>query len=364
MSQTDNEGTGARGEANRLLGNYSEAIENFTEALGKPDLTDKQRTWLLAHRGAAYGAIGAIKLATEDLEPALSSRNGRYAWAQAQLAEANRLYVLMYMPTLDRNSLWSYLADSYLHFNEALALQPKNPWIWAHQGAMFANAYWASRRLPPLDVEVDCDGPGSPHAGAAGETRRRFIVLPTEHLRECAEAAFKKAIELSPGYSWAYAFHAFMRVLADDFPEAKRLLGVAQAYDVNQRLSPTMLRNLAKLLSYEHCFGESVNAGWLALQKNPFDLISAYFVAVGLHKQEKPTAQLAIDQAERLLATAEKGIAYMKVSLRLLRGDISDPEKEIGPILKSGDIEVRSIFFHDPVWKNDAEDLWQKIFKP
>lgn len=395
MSRT--KGLAAQGEMNRLLGNYSEAINCFSAEIEEPEASahiepaaaarrERRILWLRAHRGAAYGSMNAIEKASEDLKYAIEARKSPYPWALAQLGEAHRLYALSYMDKfsrVNRGTLWNHLDNALDYFDQAITHKPGDPWAHAHRGAAYANAYWFARRLPALDVGAVGEQPAheKPDARDMASERPRTPERLADHrpneairlarrddrrnpetLARRAREDFGKAIELSPGYAWAHGFLAFQLVLEDRFGEAMAQLGTAQTFDVNLRMSSQMLRNMSKLWSYQKQYRQSVNAAWLALQKNQADLVSAYFLAVGLKKLNDPTAPLAIDQARRLLDTAQVGIDYMRGGLDKLEGKLSRENLEkFERALKEGDLEVKSIFFHDPTW-DDQERKWREIF--
>ncbi|AUX42524.1 uncharacterized protein SOCE26_039570 [Sorangium cellulosum] len=383
MPQEKGRRTAAQGEVNRIQGNYSEAINCFSAALSDlaeaaqsssaaAERRERRRIWLLAHRGAAYGAMLAIEEAHKDLEDAIKARKSPYPWALAQLGEAHRLFALGCMAKLDRKDLWDHLSLSIHYFNQGIKHKPGDPWAHAHRGATYANAYWAARRLAELDFDLCMFG--EPTAGGpevlgveVSEVLEhavpRLLQEKPETLAKRANEDFQRAFELSPGYAWAYGFHAFQLVLEDKFESAMAQLGKAQIFDVNLRMSVQMLRNMAKLWSYQKQYDLSVKAAWLALQKNPADLVAAYFVAVGLKKQNDPTAPLAIRQTRQLLETAQVGIEYMRLSLDQLEGKLSGDklDSELKSVLERGDIEVKSIFFHDPTW-DDQENRRKAAF--
>jgi tetratricopeptide (TPR) repeat protein len=351
-----------RGEMCRQEGNYATAIEHLGAAIDlarEVNASAGVRAWLHAHRAAAKG--GMVHLfgesgADEDFEAAVRYRKS-YGWAYGQWAEAYRMYVLQYFPTLALKDVVSLLAASIQKFGIAMAQQPGDAWLHAHRGAAFANAYWGARRLP---------FGGQDSLWAACLPENVGVSSPIEDvLAALSEADLRRAIKLNPSYAWAHAFHGFMLTLQDRFAEGMEALGQGQLYDVNQRLTQTLLHNMSKLWSYQGAYAQSITAGFQGLRKDPFDEISAYFVAVGLKKTEHACAAAAIRHVRNLIESSQRNNRYMMVSLRHLEGaPVEELWQELQEALCQGDLEVRSLFFHDPTWQSlgeDRESIWANV---
>lgn len=366
---------GSKGEVNRLQGLQSEAIRDFTAALETlPPPSAKKRVWLLAHRGAAYGAMGALEQASKDLCSAIDEHEGSPVWALSQLGEAHRLYALANMDKLERWALWAHLVIAIALLDRAAELKESDPWILAHRGAAYANAYWAARYYPLRDggeaskasEQIGAHLPSSQKGHVAVRVQDHLLALasgpqsaadpkPSDVIAGLAKADFTRACELSPGYAWVLGFHAYLLVLTGSHEQAMTMLGLAQAYDVNQRMSHSMLRHLAMLSSYQGKHAEAANAAWLALAKDPDDVAAAYFCAVSLKKQNDATADFAIERARRMIAASKTWLEYLEIGLDKLQNvkPTEEMHARMVNLLKQGHAESRGVFFCDPTWERD-----------
>src|ERR1700753_1944797 len=83
------------GEAFRRTGLYSNAIHCFDEAIREAGA--RPYPWALAHRGAAWSALGGLQEAIHDLQEAIHVSENRYPWAWGQKGEAHRLMAKRYL---------------------------------------------------------------------------------------------------------------------------------------------------------------------------------------------------------------------------------------------------------------------------
>ncbi|HBA86277.1 MAG TPA: hypothetical protein DCZ95_19520 [Verrucomicrobia bacterium] len=167
------------GEQFSETGHYQNAIRCFSAAIEKKI----DNPWAYAHRGAARGAIRDLTGACSDFEMARRLKGGAYAWADAQEAEAHRLYVWHNASILPPGVLWNLIEKALALFDRALKGGQNTAWTYAHRGATYCLAYWIASSSEACN----------PH---------------TAFLVQKAECDLTRACDLNKEYSWANSFRA------------------------------------------------------------------------------------------------------------------------------------------------------------
>lgn len=337
------------GEVRRLNGQYTEAIRLFTKALK----IDKNYTWAHAHRGAAHAAIDNWDPCRADFERALTL-NRNYGWAHAHYGDAHRSHAIYRLGETKTPAAWQEqhdLIDAGIeHFERAAELSPLSAWTFAHRGAAYTYKHWLEV-MPRLAPRLDLNAKYVP----------RLAARPAKDTPTLARESFDRACELNPRYAWAYAFKAcLLALIAREQPdmkpgllEARDCLLNALLLDVNRRL--LVDRPIAELLSCAGTYAESVAAGISGVEKNPSDLVSRYFVAVGLDKLQDPLAPVVIEQTRKLLEAARREINTMLHGL-----DVLDGRETVGMIKnlrENMSFEAIALVAFDPTWSTLREKL-------
>ncbi|KYF70920.1 tetratricopeptide repeat protein [Sorangium cellulosum] len=352
------------GEVRRLNGEYTKAIECFTQALA----IHGGYAWAYAHRGAARAAIDDWDQSCEDFGKALDLRHD-YGWAYAHWADAHRSHAIYRLGTADTLAEWREqhaLIDSALaYFDEAARLSPGSAWTFAHQGAAYTYKYWLEvmpRLLPMLALD---DGRAPSPAGAGAAPRglpgpRPASAVPAARRVDAAALgleSFETACRLNPRYAWAFAFKAcLLALIARELPEDEMLRKLDEAracllnglmLDVNRRL--LVDAPVAKLMSCAGNFPLSVATGISGIEKNPGDLVSRYFIAVGLKHMNDPHANTVIEQTRKILISARRDIDLMLDGLAVLDGTKS--LDSVTNLHERMTVESIALLAFDPTWR-------------
>lgn len=139
-----------QGETSLQRGDYSDAIEKFTEAIkllepdGKPN---PDAAWSYAHRGEARRLLGEGPGAEKDFKAAID-RKANYAYAYAHGGENYRTNMPFEKP------------EALKFLNEAVKLDNSYIWAVAHRGACrnFNNKDQLEEALQDFSVAIDMSG--------------------------------------------------------------------------------------------------------------------------------------------------------------------------------------------------------------
>ncbi|MGK3993468.1 tetratricopeptide repeat protein [Sorangium sp. So ce1024] len=361
------------GETRRLNGEYTKAIECFTQALA----IHGRCAWAYAHRGAARAAIDDWDESCRDFSKALDLKS-EYGWAYAHWADAHRSHAIYRLPAMtDTADMAATLAEwreqhalidsALVYFGEAARLSPGSAWTFAHQGAAYTYKYWLEvmpRLLPMLGIDGGhVPNPTGAHAAPRGLPRPKpASAVPTPPQVDAAALgleSFDTACRLNPRYAWAFAFKAcLLALIARELPEdqMRRKLDEARAclldglmLDVNRRL--LVDAPVAKLMSCAGNFPLSIAAGISGVEKNPADLISRYFIAVGLKHMDDPHASTVIEQTRKILRSTRREIDMMLDGLAVLDGSMS-LESMMTILHKRMSVESIALLAFDPTWRD------------
>ncbi|MGK3983963.1 hypothetical protein WME99_13050 [Sorangium sp. So ce136] len=329
-----------QGEVHRTNGEYTSAIQCFTNALA----IDGKYAWAYAHRGAARAAIDDWKCCCEDFETALELQP-EYGWAVGHWAEAFRTHAIYNMSGQSWQEQHSLVDRSIELFDTAITLSPGSAWTFAHRGAAYTFQYWLDmmpKLAPMLGLNAAHVAPRKASSGTSAA--------------ELARESFDSACRLNRRYAWAHAFKAILLGLVasekqgtpKDFEEARQTLLEALLFDVNKRL--VLDRPLATLLHSAGHFEQSVAVGTSGLQKDPEDIVSRYLVAVGRKQLGDPHAPALIQQTRRVLEFARSEIQVMLLGLNLL-----DKPGSEGAVLETLSrerlsVEAIGLIAFDPTW--------------
>ncbi|WP_437292045.1 tetratricopeptide repeat protein [Sorangium sp. So ce406] len=342
-------------EGRRLYGEQTTAIRLFTEAieLAEQLKIDHKYAWAYAHRGAARAAIDDWTACCEDFGRAVELRED-YGWAYAHWGDAHRSHASYTLAGAKTPEDWREqhtLIDRSIHlFDKAASLSPGSAWTFAHRGAAYTYKYWIEV-MPRL---LSAFAPEWGWADVPGVRGTEARCAATQALK-----SFERACELNPRYAWAFAFKAcLLALIAREQPdmkagllEARACLLEALVLDVNKRL--LVDRPIAELLSCAGHFPESVAAGLSGVEKNPWDVFSRYFVAVGLKNLDDPLAPQVIRQTRKVLESVKSEINTMLHGLNVLEGGATDHPIEI---LKQGlSFEALALMAFDPTWRDMRE---------
>ncbi|WP_437878894.1 hypothetical protein [Sorangium sp. So ce513] len=388
-----------RAESLRLSGNYSGAIELFTDAIrAKPDYW-----WAYAHRAAARAALGNFIGAYDDFNSARQYyiSNNQLSWFLGQKAELFRLWARATLmgggESKDGLKHWdkdedvkdappdlgsagyeiaaSQRPEGSNHavnigkaleqmkcairlFSKAHDLVDCNPWILAHRGATYTMRYWV----------------GHPHRRFAGGTPEDF---------ELAEKDFEAAYERNPGYGWAYAFHAVLVALYDvgkqdagkqdavlhdpghhDMLErAMTLVGKASINGLDRTL--TLLRIMMALATYRANkaagtgvepsagFKTAAEYAWQTLQIDSEEAAARYFVADNVYhmsNSDDADARHTIVRARAELRGLRARIIAMEGGLDCMEEKFADACEKLEFLRRNFDLEAYSLVRRDPAW--------------
>ncbi|WP_437494292.1 tetratricopeptide repeat protein [Sorangium sp. So ce1014] len=329
-----------QGEVHRRNGEYTAAIQLFTEAIA----IDSEYAWAYAHRGAARAAIDDWKRCCEDFEAALKLKPD-YGWAYARWGEAHRMHASYRLGRADTPPDWREqhaVIDRGIELLERAAeLSPGSAWTFAHRGAAYMYKYWLEV-MPRLVPALELDNRPAPEAQSGSDAASRA-------LRD-----LDKASELNPRYAWVFAFKAcVLALIAREQPDMKPGLLEAHdcllkslALDVDKRLP--VHRAAAKALSSAGTFRESVAAGLNGVAKDPSDVFSRYFIAVGLKHLDDPLAPVVIEHTRKVLESTKSEIDTMLHGLDVLEGRVGG--MSIVSERNNLSVEAIALVAFDPTW--------------
>ncbi|WP_437901246.1 tetratricopeptide repeat protein [Sorangium sp. So ce124] len=333
-----------KAEGRRKEGQYTEAIQLFTEALE----LDSGYAWAYAHRGAAHAALDNWKACCDDFETALKLKPD-YGWAYARWGEAHRMHASYRLGRADTPPDWREqhaAIDRGIELLERAAeLSPGSAWTFAHRGAAYTYKYWLEV-MPRLVPALELDNRPTP---APEAQRSRGSDAASRALQD-----LDKACELDPRYAWVFAFKAcVLALLAREqlemkpgLLEARDCLLNSLALDVDKRLPVD--RAAAKLLSCAGTFRESVAAGLNGVAKDPSDVFSRYFVAVGLKHLNDPLAPVVIEHTRKVLESTKSEIDTMLHGLDVLEGRVDG--RSIVSKRNNLSVEAIALVAFDPTW--------------
>ncbi|WP_437961404.1 hypothetical protein WME76_18335 [Sorangium sp. So ce119] len=393
-----------RAESLRLSGNYSGAIELFSDAISaRPDYW-----WAYAHRAAARAALGNFVGAYDDFKlarPYYKSSN-QLSWFLGQKAELFRLWARATLmggndaqdepghwdkdedvkdapPDLGRagydiaanqrpaesssaacaHKAFEQMSCAIRLFSKAHDITDCNPWILAHRGATYTMRYWV----------------GHPHRRFAGGTAEDF---------KLAQKDFEDACERNSGYGWAYAFHAVLVALYDDAPvdagkkgavlhepgrhdmleRAMTLVGKASINGLDRTL--TILRIIMALATYRAGkaaamgvdpspgFKTAAEYAWQTLQIDSEEAAARYFVADNVHHVSNPAdadARHTIVRARAELRGVRARIIAMEGGLDCMEGKFAEACEKLEFLRRNFDVEAYSLVRRDPAWARVRE---------
>jgi hypothetical protein len=319
------EGAAQKGEVLRQQGYFSLAIEQFDKAIeGAPD-----DPWARSHRGAAKASLGDFDGALEDFNYVLARRDDLY-WVHAQKGEALRLYLRdvaasgVAAPGFSLAGFRARLGECVEALGKAIELMPGSAWVHAHRGAAYT-----------LGCYVE-DRPGGDE-----EALNRYA--------ERGERDFRRAVELNPSYSWAFAYHAYLSALQRrDSAEVQPLLLRALQFDRGRQLDT--LQGLAELALLDRKYGEAVKRGWEMLQEDAGADTARYLIAVGLKKSGQPGADAAIEYARARLLNLQSRTMALLGGLAAISGDTAAAEAQLEKLTDHGDMEALGFIARDPAW--------------
>ncbi|KYF76009.1 hypothetical protein BE11_03475 [Sorangium cellulosum] len=332
------------GEVRRKNSQYTDAIRLFTEALD----IDGEYAWAYAHRAAAHAALDDWEPCCADFRKALELKPD-YGWAYARWGEAHRMHASYRLGRTGAPADWREqhaLIDRGLELLERAAeLSPGSAWTFAHRGATYTYKYWLEvmPRLVPA-LELDNGLPPAPEARGPGGSDAAARALQD----------LDKARELNPGYAWVSAFKAcVLALIAREQPDmkpglldARDCLLDALTLDVDKRLP--IHAAAAKLLSCAGTFHESIASALRAVKKNPADVFSRYFIAVGLKHLNDPLAPAVIEHTRKVLESARSEIDTMLRGLDVLED--REGGRSIVSMRNNLSVEAIALVAFDPTW--------------
>ncbi|WP_437564545.1 tetratricopeptide repeat protein [Sorangium sp. So ce542] len=332
------------GEACRKNRQYTDAIRLFTEALE----IDGAYAWAYAHRGAARAALDDWEPCCADFRKAVELKPD-YGWAYARWGEAHRMNASYRLGRADTPPDWREqhaLIDRGIELLERAAeLSPGSAWTFAHRGAAYTYKYWLEV-MPRLVPALELDGGPAPEARGArgGDVAARAL------------QDLDRARELDPGYAWVAAFKAcVLALIAREQPdmtpgllEARDCMLDALALDVDERLP--IHAAAAKLMSCAGTFRESVASALRAVERNPADVFSRYFVAAGLKHMNDPLAPVVIEHTRKVLESTRSEIDTMLRGLDVLEGRESG--RSIVSRRNNLSVEAIALVAFDPTWSD------------
>ncbi|WP_437842119.1 tetratricopeptide repeat protein [Sorangium sp. So ce1153] len=334
------------GEARRKNGQHTDAIRLFTEALE----LDGEYAWAYAHRGAARAALDDWEPCCADFKKAVELKPD-YGWAYARWGEAHRTHASHRLGRTDTPPDWleqHAIIDRGIELLERAAeLSPGSAWTFAHRGAAYTYKYWLEvmpRLLPALELD---NGPTP--APVARSSRG-------SHAAARALQDLDKARALNPRYAWVCAFKAcVLALIAREQPdmtpgllEARDCMLDALALDADKRLP--IHAAAAKLLSCAGTFRESIASAFRATEKNPADVFSRYFIAVGLKHLNDPLAPVVIDHTRKVLESTRSEIDTMLRGLDVLEG--REVGRSIASMRNNLSVEAIALVAFDPTWRD------------
>ncbi|WP_155798233.1 tetratricopeptide repeat protein [Sorangium cellulosum] len=342
------------GEVRRKNGQYTDAIRRFTEALE----IDGEYAWAYAHRGAARAALDDWEPCCADFQKAVELKPD-YGWAYARWGEAHRIHASHRLGRADTPPDWREqhaIIDRGIELLERAAeLSPGSAWTFAHRGATYTYKYWLEV-MPRLVPALELDNGPTPAPEARSSKGNDAATRALQDL--------DKARELNPRYAWVCAFKTcVLALIAREQPDmtpgllaARDCMLDALALDVDERLPIHVAA--AKLLSCAGTFRESISSALRAVKKNPADLFSRYFIAVGLKHLNDPLAPVVIEHTRKLLESTRSEIDTMLRGLDVLEG--REGGRSIASMRNHLSVEAIALVAFDPTWS----DLRTKPLSP
>ncbi|KYF54398.1 hypothetical protein BE08_17850 [Sorangium cellulosum] len=340
------------GEERCKNGQYTDAIRLFTEALE----IDGAYAWAYAHRGAARAALDDWEPCCADFKKAVELKPD-YGWAYARWGEAHRMHASHRLGRAGTPPDWREqhaIIDRGIELLERAAeLSPASAWTYAHRGAAYTYKYWLEV-MPRLVPALELDNGPAPEARSS-----RGSDAAARALRD-----LDKARELNPRYAWVCAFKAcVLALIAREQPdmtpgllEARDCMVDALALDVDKRLP--IHTAAAKLLSCAGTYRESIASALRAVEKNPADVFSRYFIAVGLKHLNDPLAPVVIEHTRKVLESARSELDTMLRGLDVLQG--REGRRSIANMRNNLSVEAIALVAFDPTWS----DLRTKPLSP
>ncbi|HTN84301.1 MAG TPA: hypothetical protein VL242_11465 [Sorangium sp.] len=334
------------GEARRKNGQHTDAIRLFTQALE----LDGEYAWAYAHRGAARAALDDWEPCCADFKKAVELKPD-YGWAYARWGEAHRTHASHRLGRTDTPPDWleqHAIVDRGIELLERAAeLSPGSAWTFAHRGAAYTYKYWLEvmpRLLPALELD---NGPTPAPVARSSKG---------SHAAARALQDLDKARALNPRYAWVCAFKAcVLALIAREQPdmtpgllEARDCMLDALALDADKRLP--IHAAAAKLLSCAGTFRESIASAFRATEKNPADVFSRYFIAVGLKHLNDPLAPVVIDHTRKVLESTRSEIDTMLRGLDVLEG--REVGRSIASMRNNLSVEAIALVAFDPTWRD------------
>ncbi|HEX2567971.1 MAG TPA: hypothetical protein VH877_00345 [Polyangia bacterium] len=334
----ETEGVARQGETLRQQGYFSLAIEHFDKAIEQ----DPHDLWTRAHRGAAKASLGDFDGALADFDYVLARRDDHY-WVHAQKGEALRLH-LRYVVVSGAPARGFSLAD-FRHrleaclaaFGKAIELMPGSAWVHAHRGATHT---------------LGCYVEGRP--GGHPETVKRYIAR--------GEQDFRRAIELDPGYSWAFVYLACLLALHRcESGEQQPLLLRTLQFERGRRLDA--LQGLTEMALLERKYEEAVKRGWEMLHQDDGADTARYLIAVGLKKSGHPGAEAAIQYARARLLNLQSRTLALLGGLAAVSGDTAAAEAQLERLAEYSDMEALGFIARDPAWDSlRTSPVYRRLF--
>lgn len=325
-------------EVLRQQGYFSLAIEQFDRAIeGAPE-----DLWARSHRGAAKASLGDFDGALEDFNYVLARRDDLY-WVHAQKGEALRLHLRdvvassVAAPGFSLGGFRQRLDECIGALGKAIELMPGSAWVHAHRGAAYT-----------LGCYVEDRPGGDPVA--------------LKRHAEQGEQDFRRAIELKPSYSWAFAYLAYLFALQRrDIGELQPLLLRALQFDRGRQLDT--LQGLTELALFERKYEEAVKRGWEMLQEDASADTARYLIAVGLKKSGQPGAEAAIQYARARLLNLQSRTMALLGGLAAISGDTATAEAQLERLADHSDMEALGFIVRDPAWDSlRTSPVYRRLF--
>jgi tetratricopeptide (TPR) repeat protein len=172
-----------RGEAQRLMRHYDEALADFNQAI---DINPKL-TWAIAGRGETYRALNRYPDALADFDRAISQSPG-LAWAIVDRGIARR--------QMRRYN------DALRDFDTAIELDNSYSWAIANRGETYRRLGRYNAAVSDFDRAITID---QDYAWALASRGRAFLRMKRY---EDALRDFNQAVALDRDLTWVYSFRA------------------------------------------------------------------------------------------------------------------------------------------------------------
>ena len=158
-----------QGEANRLLGRYTEALADFDQAIA----LSPTYAWALAHRGETQLSLKQYRLGLIDFNQALKAQPG-YVWALAHRGAAYRLLKQYQLALTD--------------FDRVLDLQPDYAWALFYRGRTHELLGNCLETLADFERAIALDATIMPYWRGERGAILSFLGRYDEALAECKQA--------------------------------------------------------------------------------------------------------------------------------------------------------------------------------